>query len=118
MFVVDDDLSMRVGMERLLSVHGFDTRLFASAGALLRYGDFSEALCIILDIDLNGESGIDLRLRLADEEAGLPVIYVTGNDSEANRTAAIESGCVAYLTKPFTAQSLIEPIQRLRVAYT
>jgi CheY-like chemotaxis protein len=44
---------------------------------------------------------------------GLPVIYVTGNDSEANRTAAIASGCVAYLTKPFAARSLIEPIARL-----
>ena len=48
------------------------------------------------------------------EDVGLPVIYITGNDSEANRTAAIASGCVAYLTKPFAARSLIEPIERLR----
>jgi FixJ family two-component response regulator len=101
-------------MKRLLNVHGFQTRLFASAEALLRHGDFSEALCIVLDIDLNGESGIDLRRRLADDEVGLPVIYVTGNDSDANRAAAIASGCIAYLTKPFAARSLIEPIERLR----
>jgi FixJ family two-component response regulator len=112
-FVVDDDRSMRLGIERLLRVHGFKTRLFASADALLGHSDFSEAFCIILDIDLNGESGIDLRLRLANEDVGLPVIYVTGNDSEVNRTAAIASGCVAYLTKPFAARSLIEPIARL-----
>jgi CheY-like chemotaxis protein len=41
------------------------------------------------------------------------VIYITGNDSHANRTAATQSGCVAYLTKPFTAKSLIEPIAKM-----
>lgn len=109
---------MRLGIERLLSLHGFSSRLFASADALLRHGNFGEALCMILDINLNGESGIDLRWHLADKVVGLPVIYVTGNDSEVNRAAAIESGCIAYLTKPFTAQSLIGPIQRLGAAYT
>ena len=44
------------------------------------------------------------------------MIYITGNDSEANRAAAIESGCIAYLTKPFAAQSLIEPIEKVRAA--
>jgi FixJ family two-component response regulator len=107
---------MRLGMERLLGVHGFSTRLFASGDALLRHGDFGEAFCIILDINLNGESGIDLRRYLADKEVELPVIYITGNDSEANRAAAIESGCIAYLTKPFAAQSLIEPIERVGAA--
>ncbi len=115
-FVLDDDSSMRLCIERLLRVHGLDSKLFASADALLRYGDFSEALCIVLDIDLNGESGIELRRHLADKQIGLPVIFITGNDSEANRARAIESGCAAYLTKPFAAQSLIEPIEKLRAA--
>jgi DNA-binding response OmpR family regulator len=42
----------------------------------------------------------------------LPVIYITGKDSAATRIAAMESGCLAYLTKPFAARSLIEPIER------
>jgi DNA-binding response OmpR family regulator len=46
----------------------------------------------------------------------LPVIYITGNDSEANRAAATGSGCIAYLTKPFAASSLIEPIKKVRAA--
>jgi AmiR/NasT family two-component response regulator len=41
----------------------------------------------------------------------LPVIYITGNDNRATRMAALESGCIAYLTKPFTSTSLIEPIE-------
>ena len=104
------------GMKRLLREHGFDTGLFASGEALLHHGDFGKAFCIILDINLNDESGIDLRRRLTDKGISLPVIYITGNDSPANRSAALESGCIAYLTKPFAAQSLIEPIERVRAA--
>jgi CheY-like chemotaxis protein len=42
----------------------------------------------------------------------MPVIFMTGNDTPANRTAAHQSGCLAYLTKPFSALSLIEPLAR------
>src|SRR5882757_2303046 len=112
-FVVDDDPSIRTGIKRLLRVHGFHTVLFESADALLTYGDFGQAFCFILDVNLNGESGIALYGRLAESGVGRPVIYITGNDSEANRAGALESGCVAYLTKPFTASSLIEPIERV-----
>jgi FixJ family two-component response regulator len=115
-FVVDDDPSFRMCMKRLLKVHGFNTTLFDSGAALLSDADFGKAFCVILDINLNGQSGIDLRRQLADRGIGLPVIFITGNDSDANRAAAIDAGCVAYLTKPFTAQSLIEPIERVRAA--
>nr|WP_027577938.1 response regulator [Bradyrhizobium sp. Ai1a-2] len=114
--VVDDDRSMLRSLKRLLQQHGFDTTLFDSAGALLGHRDFGGAFCIILDINLNGQSGIDLRRRLLDNGITLPVIYITGNDSHANRTAATESGCVAYLTKPFAAKSLIEPIEKMAAA--
>ena len=115
-FVVDDDSSMREGMKRLLSKHGFNAILFESGAELLSYADFGAAFCIVLDIDLKGESGIALRRYLTDKGCGLPVIYITGNDSEPNRAAAIGSGCIAYLIKPFTASSLIEPIQKVSAA--
>jgi FixJ family two-component response regulator len=107
---------MRTGIRRLLGVHGFHSKLFESASALLCHEDFGEALCFVLDINLNGESGISLFRFLWDRGVRVPVIYITGNDNEANRAAAIESGCVAYLTKPFVAPSLIEPIERVRAA--
>ena len=113
-FVVDDDVSMRMSIKRLLREHGFSTTLFGSTKALLDHDDFSKAICIIIDINLNDESGIELRRSLANEGVTAPVIYITGNDSQANRSAAIESGCVAYLTKPFTAQSIIKSIERAR----
>src|SRR5258708_9511124 len=104
---------MRRGIKRLLRVHGFHSTLFESANALLTRGDFDKAFCFIVDINLNGESGIELCRGLADSGVSLPVIYITGNDSEANRAAAIASGCISYLTQPFAAPSLIEPIERV-----
>jgi FixJ family two-component response regulator len=62
---------------------------------------------------LQGESGIEVRYQLTEAGIKLPVIYITANDSDAIRSAAMKSGCIAYLTKPFSAKSLIEPIERL-----
>ena len=115
-FVVDDDPSMLRGIKRLLRAHGFHSMLFASPSAMLTHDDFEDALCFVLDIDLNGESGFELCRCLVDKGVRLPVIYITGNDSEANRVAATESGCVAYLTKPFAGPSLIEPIEKVGAA--
>ena len=115
-FVVDDDASMRTSITRLLREHGLRATVFGSGKALFDYNDFSQAICIIIDVNLNDQSGIDLRRRLANEGVKSPVIYITGNDSPAKRLAAIESGCIAYLNKPFTAQSFIEAVEQARAA--
>ena len=86
--------------------------MFEFAAAFEEHNDFEKATCIILDINLNGESGIDLRNRLKEAGISVPVIYVTGNDGPAVRAAAEKSGCLAYVTKPFSVQSLIEPLKR------
>ena len=64
-FVVDDDAPTLRGVKRLLREHGFEAVLFDSAQALRNHNDFDNAFCIVLDIDLNDESGIDLRNQLA-----------------------------------------------------
>jgi FixJ family two-component response regulator len=61
-------------------------------------------------------SGIELRHRLAANGNSVPIIYMTGNDSPAVRAAAHQSGCLAYLTKPFSAKSLLEPLKRASAA--
>ena len=112
-FVVDDDLGMLNGLERLLRHHGYDSVLFSSAEEFQNHDNFDSACCVVLDINLNNESGIELRHRLKAAGISLPVIYITANDSPAVHMAAIESGCIAYLTKPFQAKSLIEPIEKV-----
>ena len=111
--VVDDDPGTLRGVKRLLRQHGYDSVLFGSAEAFQNHDDFDQALCVILDINLNDESGIDVRYRLKAAGISVPVIYITANDNRYVRVAAVESGCIAYLTKPFSAKSLIGSIQKV-----
>ena len=111
-FVVDDDPGTLRGVKRLLREHGYDCVLFPSAEAFQKHADFEDAVCVVLDINLNDESGIEVRYRMKAAGISLPVIYMTANDNHATRMAAIESGCIAYLTKPFLAKSLMEPIEK------
>ena len=110
--VVDDDPGMLRGVERLLRQHAYEPILFSSAQAFRSHTDFENAACVILDINLNDGSGIELRHGLNEAGISVPVIYMTGNDDPAIRKAAAASGCVAFLTKPFSTQSLIEPLKK------
>ena len=110
--VVDDDPGMLKGVQRLLRLHGYEAILFSSAQAFKSHTDFEKAACVILDIDLNDGSGIELRNGLKAAGVSVPVIYITGNETPAVRKAALASGCIAFLTKPFSAQSLIEPLKK------
>jgi FixJ family two-component response regulator len=110
--VVDDDASMLTSVARLLRQLGYASLLFPSAEAFANHGEFDKAVCVLLDIDLGDGSGIELRHRLRAANISVPVIYMTGKDNPAVRKAALQSGCLAYLTKPFSASSLIGPLER------
>ncbi len=109
--VVDDDASMLRSVARLLRQLGYASLLFPSAEAFANHTDFDGAVCVILDINLGDVSGIELRHGLSAAGNSLPVIYMTGNDTPATREAALQSGCLAYLTKPYSAKSLMEPLR-------
>jgi FixJ family two-component response regulator len=109
--VVDDDSGILKGLERLLRAHAYVPILFSSAEAFKNHTDFEKAACVILDINLNDGSGIELRHRLKAAGIRVPVIYMTGNEDPAIRKAALDSGCIAFLTKPFSVQELIEPLK-------
>jgi FixJ family two-component response regulator len=110
--VVEDDPDMRKGLQRLLNVHGFDTEVFTSAEEFLAREAKTEAICLVLDIQLAGMSGIDLRRRLFASDCKVPVIFITALDDEAIQREAMETGCVAYLRKPFPANLLIGAIDK------
>jgi FixJ family two-component response regulator len=113
--VVDDDLSMLKSLTRDLRQLGYASLLFSSAKAFANQSDFETAICVLLDINLGDGSGIELRYRLTAANISVPIVYMTGNDSPATREAALQSGCLAYLTKPFSAASLAEILQRARL---
>jgi len=110
--VVDDDAMMLKSVARLLRQLGYESVLFPSAEAFANHSDFDRVICVLLDIDLGAVSGLELRHRLKQANISVPVIYITGNDSPAVRRAAHLSGCLAYLTKPFSAKSLKESLHR------
>ena len=109
--VVDDDLGMLRAIKRLLLQHDYEPILFSSAQAFKSHADFEKAACVILDIDLPDGSGIELREDLKAAGVSVPGIYITGNAYSKVREAALASGCVAFLTKPFSAHELIKPLK-------
>ena len=109
-FVIDDDLGMLRAIKRLLELSQFDIKTFTSAEAFLDSANACDAECLVLDINLSGISGIELRRKLARTGLSVPTIFITGKDSEIVRKAALEVGYAAYLTKPFTAKQLTDAI--------
>ncbi len=101
---------------RLLRQYGYTCLPFSSAEDFANHTCFDEAVCVLLDINLGDISGIEVRLRLKAAGNSVPVIYMTGNDSPTVRAAAHQSGCLACLTKPFSANSLMEPLGRALAA--
>ena len=88
-------------LERLLRAHAYEPILFSSAEAFKHHTDFDTAACVILDINLNDGSGIELRRGLKAAGHSVPMIYMSGNEDPAVRKAALDSECIAFLTKPF-----------------
>ena len=115
--VVDDDASMLRSTARLLRHLGYDSLLFHTAEAFAEHRQFDRALCILLDINLGDISGIELRHRLRAASISVPVIYMTGNDFPTLREAALLSGCLTYLIKPFSAASLAGALRRASAQY-
>ncbi|HEY7298680.1 MAG TPA: response regulator [Xanthobacteraceae bacterium] len=110
--VVDDEAAMRKAVVRLLSANGFATRDYASAEEFLNCPAARESACLVVDINLGGISGIELRRQLKASGSKLPVIFITGIDRTATQREAMEAGCVGYLPKPFAGNVLIAMIAK------
>src|SRR3954452_10483785 len=105
-------------VQRLLRQNDYEPILFSSAEELEQHADIDKALCIILDINLNRRSGIDLRHQLKAECITVPVIFITGNASPSVREAPRRSGSVGFQSKPFSVDDLIEPLKRATASRT
>jgi FixJ family two-component response regulator len=109
-YVIDDDASVRVALERLLISAGFRARTYASAADFLAAGLPSEGSCIITDVKMPGMSGLELHRKLCEAGSHVPVIFVTAYDTEDARAQARRGGAVAYFRKPVDDQALIDAI--------
>ena len=109
--VVDDDLSVRKSLNRLLKSASLDVNIFASAEDFLNADEPRKADCLVLDVRLPGMSGIELHRHLLANNFNVPVIFITahGSDEDARRLAASD-WTFGYLIKPFNADELLDAI--------
>jgi FixJ family two-component response regulator len=110
--LVEDDESMLRALERGLRVRGYDTEGFSSATDFLDRARLDKSRCLVLDINLKHDSGIDLACRLKQIGHSVPIIFMTGCDCESTRLAAVRTGCTAYLRKPFAFGNLVQAIEQ------
>jgi FixJ family two-component response regulator len=114
---VDDDLIFLRSIKRLLETHKFDVKAFASPTAFRSAPIPADTVCILLDINLAGSSGIEVRRQLTRSGVSTPVIYMTASCNARRYEDASASGCVAILVKPFNAAQLLSTIENARANY-
>ena len=109
--VIDDDPDLRASIGRLLRSLGLDVRLFSSISDFLSSKLPEVPTCLVLDVRLPGQSGLDLQRELAAADKELPIIFVTGHGDISMSVQAMKGGAIEFLTKPFRDQDLIDAIQ-------
>ena len=109
-FVIDDDPSMRLALEDLVSTVGLDVRVFAAPQEFLQSKRPDAPSCLVLDVRLPGMSGLTFHKELANEGVALPVIFITGHGDIPMSVRAMKAGAVEFLTKPFHDQDLLDAI--------
>ena len=102
---------MLAALGRLLRAAGFDTMLHESAESFLEHAVPTPPVCLIIDVQLGGMSGLDLQTRLLARQSKTPVIFVSAHDGEAQRVRANNLGCLGYFCKPFEGQRLVALIK-------
>jgi FixJ family two-component response regulator len=111
--VIDDNVGILGAMARLLSALGYETELYASADEFLDVAIMTEAICLIIDVQIGEDSGIDLAIHVAKQGFTIPVIFMSADRAESVKELATEIGCVAFLDKPFSADALIAALTKL-----
>ena len=110
--IVDDDESMREGLEGLFRSVGLRTNVFASTSELMRSALPNVASCLVLDVRLPGVSGLDFQADLAVAGINIPIIFMTGHGDIPMSVQAMKAGAVDFLTKPFRHQEMIHAVNR------
>jgi FixJ family two-component response regulator len=110
-YVVDDDLSVRQGVESLLRSVGHRVETFRTAQDFSSHSRADAPSCVVLDVRLPGLSGLDLQRELMRAGAPIPIIFITGFGDVPMSVQAMKAGAVEFLTKPFRDQELLDAVR-------
>ena len=108
-FVVDDDHRVREALSSLISSAGLQVAVFESAAEFLGYEKPDAPACLVLDLQLQGSSGLELQQQLVAGDAP-PIVFISGHGDVASSVRAMKAGAVEFLSKPFDEQELLAAI--------
>jgi FixJ family two-component response regulator len=109
-YVIDDHASVRAALEDLLASVGLQVRSFRSTQEFLNDTSANAPGCLVLDVRMPGQSGLDFQRHMADLGLRLPVIFITGHGDITMSVKAMKDGAIEFLTKPFRDQDLLDAI--------
>jgi FixJ family two-component response regulator len=109
--IVDDDASLRRSVRNLLTSVGFRVETFASAEDFLNSIHRANTGCLVLDLQMEGMSGLDLLRHLAATGSRIPVVMLTAHGDEETRRRSLQAGVVAFLNKPFRGDTLLDAVR-------
>ena len=109
--VVDDDESIRRTTTLLIESFGFRAAAFESAEDFVKSGQLDDTSCLIVDVRMPGMNGLQLQKHLAAAGWAIPIIFITAYDDRESRGRAMQAGAVAFLSKPFGDEQLLQTIR-------
>lgn len=111
-FVVDDDAAIREALDSLVRSAGLRVETFSCAKDFLGRPPPEGPACLVLDVRLPDQSGLELQRHLAGEGFSIPIIFITGHGDVRMGVGAMKAGAVEFLTKPFQDQELLDAIDQ------
>lgn len=111
-FVIDDDPSMRESLESLLRSIGHAVQAFATAQEFLLSERPNVPGCLVLDVRLPGQSGLEFQRELTRSDIELPIVFITGHGDIPMSVTAMKAGAIEFLTKPFRDQDFLDAVHR------
>ena len=109
-FVVDDDPSMRATLTDVMRSIGLQVQTFASAREFMGSKLPDAPGCLVLDVRLPGQSGLEFQRTLAESGMELPVVFITGHGDVPMSVRAMKAGAVDFIIKPFRDQDLLDAV--------
>ena len=111
-FVVDDDSSMREALGSLIRSVGLQVVTFSSAREFRSFNRPDVPACLVLDVRMPGQSGLELQRELAEKRHEIPIIFITGHGDIPMSVRAMKAGAVEFLVKPFSDRDLLDAVQQ------
>ena len=112
-YVVDDDEAVRDSDQWLLEGQDFRVRCFESAEVFLARYDPREVACLIVDIRMDGMSGLELQDRLLERKSPLPIAFITGHGDVPLAVDTMKKGAMDFIQKPFKEDQLVPLVERM-----